>query len=75
MIRGLKKTLCTPGPRDPTETETELCLGVSCAGMGQQWSALGARALGAAGLGVSRSLWQRHGSAWAAVGLGANAKK
>ena len=24
MLRGLKQTLCTPGPRDPTETETEL---------------------------------------------------
>ena len=26
MLRGLKQTLCTLGPRDPTETETELCL-------------------------------------------------
>ena len=26
MLRGLKHTLCTPGPRDPTETETELCV-------------------------------------------------
>ena len=24
MLRGLKRTLCTPGPKDPTETETEL---------------------------------------------------
>ena len=24
MLRGLKHTLCTPGPRDSTETETEL---------------------------------------------------
>ena len=24
MLRGLKQTLCTPGPRDPIETETEL---------------------------------------------------
>ena len=38
-------TLCTPGPRDPTETETELCLSVSCGGMGQQWPAAGAGAL------------------------------
>ena len=22
--------MCAPGPRDPTETETELCLSVSC---------------------------------------------
>ena len=26
MLRGLKQTLCTAGPRDPTETETELCV-------------------------------------------------
>ena len=37
-------TLCTPGPRDPTETETELCLSVSCIGMDQQWTATGAGA-------------------------------
>ena len=37
MLRGLKHTLCTTGPRDPTETETELCLGVSWGGPGQQW--------------------------------------
>ena len=24
ILRGLKHTLCAPGPRDPTETETEL---------------------------------------------------
>ena len=35
-LRGLKHTLCAPGPRDPTETETELCLSVSCRGVGQQ---------------------------------------
>ena len=29
MLRGLKQTLCAPGPRDPTETETELCLSIS----------------------------------------------
>ena len=50
MLRGLKQTLCTPGPRDPTETETELCLSVSCGGTGQQWTATGAGALGAAAL-------------------------
>ena len=26
------QTLCTPGSRDPTEIETELCLSVSCRG-------------------------------------------
>ena len=35
MLRGLKQTLCAPGPRDPTETEPELCLSVSCRGTGQ----------------------------------------
>ena len=29
MLRGLKHTLSAPGPRDPSETETDLCLGVS----------------------------------------------
>ena len=28
-LRGIKETLCAGGPRDPTETETELCLSVS----------------------------------------------
>ena len=28
-LRGLKHSLYVPGPRDPTETEIELCLGVS----------------------------------------------
>ena len=49
----LKQTLSTPGLRDPTETETELCLSVSCEGMGQQWPAAGARTLGAVDLGVA----------------------
>jgi len=39
---GSNKTLCTPGPRDPTETEPELYLSVSCGGMGQQWPTAGA---------------------------------
>ena len=47
MLTGLKQTLCAPGPRDPTETETELCLSVSCRGTGQQWTEEGAGALGA----------------------------
>jgi len=38
MLRGLKQ-FYAPGPRDPTETETELCLSISCGGMGQQWTA------------------------------------
>ena len=52
MLRGLKQTLCVAGPRDPTETEMELYLSVSCGGMDQQWPAAGAGALGAADLGV-----------------------
>ena len=42
--------MCVPGPRDPTETETELCLSVSCGGMDQQWTVTGAGALGEADL-------------------------
>ena len=53
MLRGRKQTLYAPGPGDPAETETELCLSVSCGGPGQQWSAEGAGALGAADLGVA----------------------
>ena len=53
MLRGFKQTLCAPGPRDPTETETELCQGVSCRGMGQQWTAAGAGDLGAVDLGMA----------------------
>ena len=53
MLRGLKQTLCAPGPRDPKETETEPCLSVSCRGTGQQWTAAGAGALDAADLGVA----------------------
>ena len=32
----------------------ELCLGISCGGTGQQWTATGARALGAADLGMNQ---------------------
>ena len=53
MLAGLKQTLCTPGPRDPTVTETELCLSVSCGGTGQQWTAAGAGALGVVDLGMA----------------------
>ena len=52
----LKQTLCTPGPRDPTETEPEFCLSVSCRGTGQQWTAAGAGALGEADLGIAYAL-------------------
>ena len=53
MLRGLKQTLYIPGPSDPTETEPELCLSVSCGGTGQQWPAAGAEALGAVDLGMA----------------------
>ena len=53
MLGGLKQTLGTPGPRDPTDTETELCLSVSFGRMGQQCTATGTRALGAADLGMA----------------------
>ena len=56
MLRGLKQTLCTPGPRVPTETETELCLSISCGGTGQQWTATETGALGAADLGTVSAL-------------------
>ena len=56
MLGGLKQTLCTPGPRDPTETEPELCLSVSCGGLGQQGPATGTGALGAADLGMAEAL-------------------
>ena len=56
MLRGLKQILCTPGPRDSTETETELCLSVSCGGTGQQWTLAGTEALGAADLGMPLAL-------------------
>ena len=53
MLGGLKQTLCTPRPRDPTDTEPELCLSVSCGGTGQQWTAAEAGALSAIDLGVA----------------------
>ena len=57
MLRGLKQTLCTPGHRDPTETETELCLSVSCGGMGWQCSVAGT------GLWVQQT-WVWHKPSW-----------
>ena len=53
LLEGIDRNVCVPGPRDPTETETELCLSVSCGGTGQQWTAAGAGALGAADLGMA----------------------
>ena len=43
--------LVSTRPRDPTETEPELCLSVSCRGTGQQWPVTGAGAMGAVDLG------------------------
>ena len=40
----------------PTGTEPELCLGVSCGGTGQQWPAAGSGALGAADLSMAYAL-------------------
>ena len=45
MLRRLKKTLCTPGHKDPTETEPEFCFSVFYGATGQQWPASGAEAL------------------------------
>ena len=54
MLGGLKKTLCISG--DPTETEPDLCLSVSCRGTGQQWPATWAGALGETDVGVAEAL-------------------
>ena len=59
MLRGLKHTLCTPGPRDPTETETQLRVSVSWGGLSQQRPAAGSGALGAIDLGM---VWALLGS-------------
>ena len=48
--------MCTPGPREPAETEAELCLNISCRGTGQQWTTAGAGALGAADLSMAETL-------------------
>ena len=53
MLRGLKQTLGAPEPRDPTETETELCFECLLWGTGQQWTAAGVRALDAVDLGMA----------------------
>ena len=59
MLRGLKQALCSPGPSDPTETETELCLNVSCKGTGQQGTDAGAEALGAGDLGTAYAFLEK----------------
>ena len=43
-----QRNLVRTGARDPTETETELCLSVSCGGSGGQCSATGTGAVGVA---------------------------
>ena len=53
MLRVLKQTFSTQGNTDSKETETELCLSVSCGGTGQQWSAAGT---GAPGVGTAEVL-------------------
>ena len=53
MLRGLKQSFDAPGPKDPTETETELCLSISCGGIGQQWVTTGKEALDAEDLGMA----------------------
>ena len=50
--RAQTNLVCT-GTQGPTKTETELCLSVCCGGTGQQWTATGTEALGAADLGMA----------------------
>ena len=61
-FRGLKQTLCAPGPRGPTETETELCLSVTCGGSSQQWTLQGQ------GLWVQQT-WVWHKPSWRSLPL------
>ena len=55
MIGGAKSCLESNSipTKDAQRAQTELCLSVSCKGMGQQWPAAGAGALGAADLGMA----------------------
>ena len=58
---GSNKPCVHQDPETPTETETELCLSVSCGGSGQQWTVAEAGALGAADLyGISPLRGGRH---------------
>ena len=52
-LSGAQTNFVHTGPRDPTETEPELCLTVFCRGMGQQQTAAGAGALGTVDLGMA----------------------
>ena len=54
--RRAQTNLRAPGPRDPTETERELCLSISCGGTGERWTAARTRALEAADLGMAEAL-------------------
>ena len=57
MPEGLKQNLvCTRRPHRDWARHTFECLSVTCGSMGQQWSAAGAGALGAADLGVAYAL-------------------
>ena len=51
-LRGLKNIFCTPRPRDPTETDTELCLSASSEATGQQSPA------------QVQGLWMQHTWVW-----------
>ena len=56
LSEASKKPLCAPGPRDPTETESDLPLWFECllrrhGGTGQQCPAVGTGALAPADLG------------------------
>ena len=53
MLRGFKQIFVHQDPEIPTETRTELCLSASCGRMGEQWTAAGAGAVGAVGLGMA----------------------
>ena len=53
-LEGSNKNLSTPG--EPTETEPDLLLSVSCGGMGQQWPA--------AGQGLWMQTWVWHKPSW-----------
>ena len=57
MLRGLKQTVCAPEPRDPTETEIELCLSVPYGG----WVSSGL--LQGQGLWVQQT-WVWHKPSW-----------
>ena len=54
--RAQTNLLCTRTQTETPETELELCLKASCGGMGQQYPAAGAGALGASYLGMAWTL-------------------